>query len=285
MVAKSSCLDLINDDQISGLEEFLTAIEDQRTREAIVELLEAKQTTNEKEATSRMKTIMRMLPNDVSFLEMIGAKYVFIVSSYVTDINTLRLHRFLTLTGCIVVLTLCIYLIHQFYWRRRHLPPGPIPLPLLGNTLSVDMRHPASTFSQWHALYGPIYTVWLPHPMIVLASHDVLRDTLIKQASSRIFSCELHCAGPSFSGRPCGYIWSMFTQNSTHGDGIILCEGQRSFYHTICIFYQVIVLDIFRNFGLGKTTMEEKIIHHIEYMIGNIDAKLYGKTASDETNI
>ncbi|KAL6736123.1 hypothetical protein Aduo_006509 [Ancylostoma duodenale] len=165
--------------------------------------------------------------------------------------------RFFSLTYVLGFLLVTFVLFHQFYWRRRHLPPGPIPLPLIGNTLSIDMRNPAKTFSLWHALYGPIYTVWLPHPMIVMASHEVLKEALIRQ-------------GPAFAGRPSGYIWSMFTKNSVHGDGIILCEGER--WEQIREFAH----KIFRNFGLGRTQMEEKIVHHINYMIGHIDAKLHG---------
>ncbi|KJH50399.1 unspecific monooxygenase [Dictyocaulus viviparus] len=77
--------------------------------------------------------------------------------------------------------------------------------------------------------------------------------------------------GTAFAGRPCGYIWSMFTKDSVHGDGIILCEGER--WEQIREFAH----KIFRNFGLGRTQMEEKITHHIDYMIGHIDAKLHGK--------
>ncbi|KAE9416331.1 hypothetical protein Angca_006475, partial [Angiostrongylus cantonensis] len=153
---------------------------------------------------------------------------------------------------------LIIAVFHQFYWRRRGLPPGPIPLPLIGNTLSINMRNPAKTFSQWHVLYGPIYTVWLPHPMIVMASHEVLKESLIRQ-------------GAAFAGRPSGYIWSMFTKDSVHGDGIILCEGER--WEQIREFAH----KIFRNFGLGRIQMEERITHHIDYMIGHIDARLHGK--------
>lgn len=75
----------------------------------------------------------------------------------------------------------------------------------------------------------------------------------------------------SFAGRPCGYIWSMFTKNSEHGDGIILCEGER--WEQIREFAH----KIFRNFGLGRTQMEEKIVHYINYMIAHIDSKMEGK--------
>ncbi|KAK6037835.1 hypothetical protein COOONC_24660 [Cooperia oncophora] len=121
--------------------------------------------------------------------------------------------RYFTMTTS-MLFPLAVLAFHQFYWRRRNLPPGPLPLPLIGNTLSIDMRNPAKTFSSWHAVYGPIYTVWLPHPMIVMASHEVLKEALIRQ-------------GPAFAGRPSGYIWSMFTKNPEHGDEISVSVGHK----------------------------------------------------------
>lgn len=93
----------------------------------------------------------------------------------------------------------------------------------------MDLRHPAKTFASLHAQYGPIFTVWMPNqPMVVLASYDVLKEALIKKGwcpPPPLHSS--HFPGPTFAGRTQGYIWSMFTKNQEHGDGIILCEGER----------------------------------------------------------
>uniref|UniRef100_A0A0K0DDB8 Reverse transcriptase domain-containing protein n=1 Tax=Angiostrongylus cantonensis TaxID=6313 RepID=A0A0K0DDB8_ANGCA len=56
---------LLEESDIHGLEEFLMNVEDERTREAVVELLEAKQMENEKQVEMRMRRIISQLPNDV----------------------------------------------------------------------------------------------------------------------------------------------------------------------------------------------------------------------------
>ncbi|KAG1846164.1 cytochrome P450 [Suillus tomentosus] len=67
------------------------------------------------------------------------------------------------------------------------LPPGPVPLPLLGNVLSVDAQEPWLTYTKWGAAYGDLVFVRsLDEEMIVVNSQHIAEALLDKR--SRIYS-------------------------------------------------------------------------------------------------
>ncbi|KAI5806620.1 cytochrome P450 [Peziza echinospora] len=65
-----------------------------------------------------------------------------------------------------------------------HRPPGPIPIPILGNKWELPLRKPWYKLKQWTDKYGSIVTVWTGRrPTIVIGDPKVASDLLDKRSS------------------------------------------------------------------------------------------------------
>ncbi|EED21247.1 cytochrome P450, putative [Talaromyces stipitatus ATCC 10500] len=70
------------------------------------------------------------------------------------------------------------------------LPPGPKPLPIIGNVHQAPKSHGWRTYREWSKQYGPIVHVnMLGQPVIILSTSEVVHDLLAKR-------------GATFSDRP-----------------------------------------------------------------------------------
>ena len=64
------------------------------------------------------------------------------------------------------------------YMERKGMPPGPIPLPVIGNML--QMRGGMASFEKLRQKYGDIYTVSLPHgTTVVVNSAELGYESLV----------------------------------------------------------------------------------------------------------
>ena len=72
--------------------------------------------------------------------------------------------------------------------RRRHLPPGPFPFPIVGNHFQTPSYKPWITWEKWAQHYdSPMMTLWIGRqPRIILSDAWVASDLLEKR--SDIFS-------------------------------------------------------------------------------------------------
>nr|XP_048296552.1 cytochrome P450 2B2 isoform X2 [Myodes glareolus] len=137
----------------------------------------------------------------------------------------------------IVLVGFFLLLVRGHPKARGHLPPGPRPLPLLGNLLQMNRGGLLNSFMQLREKYGDVFTVHLgPKPVVMLYGAEAIREALVDQAEA-------------FSGR--GTI--AVVQPVFKDYGVIFANGER--WKALRRFS----LATMRDFGMGKRSVEERI--------------------------
>nr|XP_010305734.1 PREDICTED: cytochrome P450 2C19-like isoform X2 [Balearica regulorum gibbericeps] len=153
-----------------------------------------------------------------------------------------------------VVLLVCIACLLSFTaWKMRSgtgkMPPGPAPLPILGNLLQVKPKNLSKTLKKLSEEYGPVFTVHLgSDPVVVLHGHDVVKEALVDRADE--FAARGHMA---------------IGDRANNGLGIVFSNNEE--------WLQVrrFALSTLRNFGMGKRSIEERIQDETEHLLEEIN--------------
>ncbi|KAL3073146.1 hypothetical protein niasHT_035422 [Heterodera trifolii] len=144
-----------------------------------------------------------------------------------------------------------LLLFYNFYWKRRHLPPGPTPWPLLGNLLEIGSRPPGyDIFLKWRDQFGPIYTYWLgERPMVAFADFELINETIVKD-------------GDTYTDRDFFQDFYFLVRGQ---NGLVHMEGKPWREH------RRFLMAVFRNLGVGKNAIEQKVLSEFSAMCVNID--------------
>ncbi|TKS75436.1 Cytochrome P450 2K1 [Collichthys lucidus] len=156
----------------------------------------------------------------------------------------LQSSSYVLLLGALLVLLLT-HFIYSFNFNsqeNRKEPPGPKPLPLLGNLL--DLKKPLSALTELSKKYGSVFTIYLgPKKVVVLAGYKTVKEALVNHAEE-------------FGGRDVLPIMHEFNQ----GHGVTWSNGDS--WKEMRRF----VLTNLRDFGMGKKACEDKIIEECEHL-------------------
>ncbi|KAI4530643.1 hypothetical protein MG293_019532 [Ovis ammon polii] len=141
-----------------------------------------------------------------------------------------------------VVLVLCLScLLLISLWkqssRKGKLPPGPTPLPILGNILQLDVKNISKSLTNLSKLYGPVFTVYFGmKPIVVLHGYEAVKEALID-------------LGEEFSGRGAFPL----AERANIVNGILFSNGKT--WKEMRRFS----LMTLRNFGMGKRSIEDRV--------------------------
>ncbi|KAM5165068.1 cytochrome P450 2C5-like [Mantella aurantiaca] len=148
----------------------------------------------------------------------------------------------------VLSIILCVFLAIVLYgWRRRtsNFPPGPTPLPLIGNMHLLNLKKPYKTFHELSKKYGPVYSIQIGmEKMVILCGYETVKDALISHADE-------------FSERP---IIPLFHE-ITKGHGVIFNHNEN--WKVMRRF----TISTLRDFGMGKKTIEDRILEESDCLV------------------
>ncbi|XP_069063354.1 cytochrome P450 2F2-like [Pleurodeles waltl] len=151
------------------------------------------------------------------------------------------------------VLTLVLILLLSFrivwkaqWWKEKcHFPPGPTPLPFIGNLLQIRLNDMVNSLMKLHKKYGSLYTLYLgPKQYVVLCGYETVKAALID-------------SGDALNDRGHYPLFSNFTKCNE----MAFSNGEK--WKQLRRF----AVSVLGQFGMGKGTMEDRIQEEVQFLI------------------
>ncbi|XP_069832036.1 cytochrome P450 2K4-like [Dendropsophus ebraccatus] len=133
-------------------------------------------------------------------------------------------------------------------------PPGPWTLPVIGNLHMINLNRPTETFMKLSKKYGPVYSIQMGSvKMVVLSGYETVKSALVDYADE-------------FAERPHIPIF----EDINEGFGVPFSHGEN--WKAMRRF----TLSKLRDFGMGKRTIEDRIVEECGFIIKLLES-LEGK--------
>ncbi|XP_029008898.1 cytochrome P450 2F5-like isoform X2 [Betta splendens] len=154
-----------------------------------------------------------------------------------------------------VALFVAVLLVLLFLFQTnvsKNFPSGPRPIPMLGNVLQLNLMNPIADLERLAKQYGNVYSLFIgPRPTVVINGLHALKEALVNKAAA-------------FSGRPENLMINHAFQEKAPG---MAMAGFNSSWKEHRRFGVMTM----RNLGLGKQSMEVKILTEIRRIITHLE--------------
>lgn len=149
----------------------------------------------------------------------------------------------------LLLILFCLFLIKLYHDPKGNLfknfPPGPKPLPIIGNMHILNLKRPFKTFLELSKEYGPVFSVQIgSQKMVILCGYETVKDALVNYAEE-------------FSDRPYVPIF----HDISKGYGILFSNGEN---WKVMRRFTIATL---RDLGMGKKSIENKITEESDFLV------------------
>nr|ALF38124.1 CYP2D50 [Equus caballus] len=148
----------------------------------------------------------------------------------------------------VAIFLLLVDLMHRRQrWAPRY-PPGPMPLPGLGNLLQVDFQDTVSSFTRLRRRFGDVFSLQLAWtPVVVLNGLAAIREALVHR-------------GEDTSDRPRVPVMEHLGFGP-HAEGVVFARYGHTWREQ-----RRFSVSTLRNFGLGKKSLEQWVTQEASYL-------------------
>ncbi|KFQ99209.1 Cytochrome P450 2K1, partial [Nipponia nippon] len=154
----------------------------------------------------------------------------------------------------LLFILILLILKRQQDWKshaRENFPPGPRPLPIIGNLHIIDLKRPYRTMLELSKKYGPVFSIQMGlRKIVVLSGYDTVKEALVNKAGA-------------FAGRP----KIPLLEDIGKGKGVIFSDGEN--WKVMRRF----TLTTLRDFGMGKKAIEDRVVEEYKCLADIIEAQ------------